>query len=69
MLLSVTGVHKSAQSLGCHLEDDLEEVAILLHTRMQKKLHLTGCLGPLQVCADHYEVSVFAQESVLTVST
>lgn len=41
---SVTGFHKSAQGLSCHLEDDLEESTIQPCTRIQK-LHLTGCLG------------------------
>ena len=68
VLSSVTGFHKSAQSLSCHLEDNLEELTILPCIRIQK-LHLTSCPGPLQVCADNYEISVFDQVSILVIST
>lgn len=67
-MLSVTGVHKSARSLSRHLEDVAAEVTVPPRAGSQE-LHLTNCLGPLQVCVDRYEMSVFAQASVLTVST
>lgn len=65
---NVTGAHESAQSLSRRLEDGPAEATVVPRAGSQE-LHLTNCLGPLQVCADRYGMSVFAQASVLTVST